>query len=60
MEQMTTTQQQEKQPLTREEVIRRWKEHRRKKQEFIQELEKELRAAYKKRTGHEPESIEVW
>ena len=47
-------------PLTKEEVWRRMKEHKRKKQELIQQMEEYLRAEYKKRTGQEPESIEVW
>lgn len=51
---------QKKTPLTKEEVWRRMKEHKRKKQEFIRQMEEYLRAEYKKRTGKEPESIEVW
>ncbi|HIY88367.1 MAG TPA: hypothetical protein H9824_06660 [Candidatus Bacteroides pullicola] len=47
-------------PLTKEEVWRRMKEHKRKKQELIQQMEEYLRTEYKKRTGQEPESIEVW
>ena len=48
--------------LTKEEVWRRMKEHKRKKQELelIRQMEEYLRAEYKKRTGQEPESIEVW
>ncbi len=47
-------------PLTKEEVWRRMKEHKRKKQELIRQMEEYLRTEYKKRTGQEPESIEVW
>lgn len=46
--------------LTKEEVWRRMKEHKRKKQELIRQMEEYLRTEYKKRTGQEPESIEVW
>ena len=47
-------------PLTKEDVWRRMKEHKRKKQELIRQMEEYLRTEYKKRTGQEPESIEVW
>ncbi len=47
-------------PMTREDLMRRLKEHRRKKQEYIRMMEDYLRAEYKKRTGQEPGSIEVW
>ena len=46
--------------LTKEEVWRRMKEHKRKKEELIRQMEEYLKAEYKKRTGQEPESIEVW
>ena len=61
-----------KTPLTKEEIWRRMKEHKRKKEELrmkehkrkkeelIRQMEEYLRAEYKKRTGQEPESIEVW
>ena len=52
--------QEKKTPLTKEEVWRRMREHKRKKQELIRQMEECLRAEYKKRTGQEPESIEVW
>ena len=47
-------------PLTKEEIWRRMKEHKRKKEELIRQMEEYLKAEYKKRTGQEPESIEVW
>ena len=56
----TQTHTPEKTPLTKEEFWRRMKEHKRKKQELIRQMEEYLRAEYKKRTGQEPESIEVW
>ena len=59
MEQNLQTQE-KKTPLTKEEVWRRMREHKRKKQELIRQMEERLRAEYKKRTGQEPESIEVW
>lgn len=49
-----------KTPLTKEEIWRRMKEHKRKKEELIRQMEEYLKAEYKKRTGQEPESIEVW
>lgn len=47
-------------PLTKEEFWRRLREHKRKKEELIKQMEEYLRTEYKKRTGQEPESIEVW
>lgn len=52
--------QERKTPLTKEEIWRRMKEHKRKKEELIRQMEEYLKAEYKKRTGQEPESIEVW
>ncbi len=52
--------QEKKIPLTKEEFWRRLREHKRKKEELIQKMEEYLRTEYKKRTGQEPESIEVW
>lgn len=52
--------QEKKTPLTKEEFWRRLREHKRKKEELIKQMEEYLRTEYKKRTGQEPESIEVW
>lgn len=53
--------QQEREPsMTREDLVRRLKEHRRKKQEYVRMMEDYLRAEYKKRTGQEPESVGSW
>ena len=52
--------QEKKPPLTKEEFWRRLREHKRKKEELIKQMEEYLRTEYKKRTGQEPESIEVW
>ena len=52
--------QERKTPLTKEEIWRRMKEHKRKKEELIRQMEEYLKTEYKKRTGQEPESIEVW
>lgn len=46
--------------FTREELMRRLEEHRRKKKEIIRMMEDYLKEECKKRTGREPESFEVW
>ena len=46
--------------FTREELMRRLEEHRRKKKEVIRMMEDYLKEECKKRTGREPESFEVW
>ena len=46
--------------FTREDLMRRLEEHRRKKKEVIRMMEDYLKEECKKRTGREPESFEVW
>ena len=46
--------------FTREELMRRLEEHRRKKKEVIRMMEDYLKEECKKRTGREPESFKVW
>ena len=46
--------------FTREELMRRLEEHRRKKKEIIRMMEDYLKEECKTRTGREPESFEVW
>ena len=46
--------------FTREELMRRLEEHRRKKIEVIRMMEDYLKEECKKRAGREPESFEVW
>ena len=47
-------------PLTKEEVWRRMKEHKRKKQELLEQIQQEMRARIKERTGEDVTSFEVW
>ena len=47
-------------PLTKEEVWRRMKEHKRKKQELLEQIQQEMRAKIKERTGEDVTSFEVW
>lgn len=51
---------QKKTPLTKEEVWRRMKEHKRKKQELLEQIQQEMRARIKERTGEDVTSFEVW
>ena len=46
--------------LTKEEVWRRMKEHKRKKQELLEQIQQEMRARIKERTGEDVTSFEVW
>ena len=49
-----------KKQMTREDVLQRFEATRKKKQEYITKLEKELKAEFKKRTGEEATIFEVW
>lgn len=49
-----------KTPLTKEEIWRRMKEHKRKKEELLAQIQQEMRARIKKRTGEDVTSFEVW
>ena len=46
-------------PLTKEEVWRRMNEHKRKKQELLEQIQQEMRARIKERTGEDVTSFEV-
>lgn len=46
--------------LTKEEVLRRFQLSKQKKQQRLQELEANLRADYKKRTGVEVKTFVAW
>ena len=56
----TTDRQVHAAPLTREEFWRRWKEHKQKKEALIREIEQDMAARIKARTGEEVTSFEVW
>ena len=58
MEQNTS--QPKKTPLTKEEVWRRMKEHKRKKQELLKKIQQGMRERIKERTEKEVTSFEVW
>ena len=47
-------------PLTKEEIWRRMKEHKRKKEELLAQIQQEMRARIKERTGEDVTSFEVW
>ena len=49
-----------KNELTRDEVLRRFQQSKLRKQERLKELEKELRADFRKVTGVEAKSFVVW
>ena len=49
-----------KTPLTKEEIWRRMKEHKRKKEELLAQIQQEMRARIKERTGEDVTSFEVW
>ena len=49
-----------KKTLTREEVLRRWKESKRRKQEWVKRIEPSLREEFKRLNGKEATIIEVW
>ena len=59
MEQNLQTQE-KKTPLTKEEVWRRMREHKRKKQELLEQIQQEMRVRIKERTGEDVTSFEVW
>ena len=46
--------------LTKEEIWRRMREHKRKKQELLEQMQQEMRARIKERTGEDVTSFEVW
>ena len=52
--------QNERIPLTKEEIWRRMREHKRKKQELLEQMQQEMRARIKERTGEDVTSFEVW
>ena len=52
--------QERKTPLTKEEIWRRMKEHKRKKEELLAQIQQETRARIKERTGEDVTSFEVW
>ena len=52
--------QNERIPLTKEEIWRRMREHKRKKQELLEQMQQEMRARIKERTGKDVTSFEVW
>lgn len=45
---------------TREELLRRLEESRRRKREFIERAKEEMRAEIKARTGEDVTSFDVW
>lgn len=49
-----------KTPLTKEEIWRRMKEHKRKKEKLLAQIQQEMRARIKERTGEDVTSFEVW
>ena len=49
-----------KTPRTKEEIWRRMKEHKRKKEELLAQIQQEMRARIKERTGEDVTSFEVW
>ena len=46
--------------MTREDALRRLEEARRLKREYVKELEKKMKEAFKKRTGQDATYFEVW
>ena len=44
----------------REELMKRYRAYKEQKKAHIEKLKEIVRSEYKKRTGKEPESIEVW
>ena len=52
--------QERKTPLTKEEIWRRMKEHKRKKEELLAQIQQEMRVRIKERTGEDVTSFEVW
>ena len=46
--------------MTREDALRRLKEARRLKREYVKELEKKMKEDFKKRTGQDAIYFEVW
>lgn len=46
--------------FTREELMRRLEEHRRKKKVLIETIQKEMHDRIKKRTGEDVTSFNVW
>lgn len=47
-------------PLTKEEFWRRLREHKRKKEELLEQIQQEMRTRIKERTGEDVTSFEVW
>lgn len=50
----------EQDAFTREELMRRLEEHRRKKKELIETIQKEMHDRIKERTGEDVTSFNVW
>ena len=50
----------EKTPLVKEEVWRRMREHKQKRQELLKQIQQEMRDRIKGRTGENVTSFEVW
>lgn len=50
----------EKSNLTKAEFKRRLAAHRRRKQELAKKMEEEMRIEFKKHTGQEATSFEIW
>ena len=46
--------------LTKEEVLRRWQESKRRKQDRLKELEEGLRSDFRNVTGIEAKTFVVW
>ena len=46
--------------MTREEALRRFEASRKRKHDFVEKLEKKMKAEYKKRTGQDATFFEVW
>ncbi len=55
-----TLQDRERQPLTKEELLKRLKASRQRKKESVEMLKHILKVEYKKRTGREATTFEVW
>lgn len=60
MEEIRQSQTEGKKSLTKEYWMKWLKEHRRKKQKLVEEIQQEMRASIKESTGKDVTSFEVW
>ncbi len=56
----TITKDKEARMKKREELMKRYRAYKEHKKAHVEKLKEIVRTEYKKRTGKEPESIEVW